>query len=115
MHIVSTWVMVYNLLNLATTYCSIQSSGSISDSNDVELMLEEKNYIPKNGLPILKKPNVHIEGEPKQPPKNALPPKLDSSLTIDNITKRWKDEEARYLSKNIQTCHVDLDDLMPRS
>lgn len=85
MHILSSWVVAYNLLNLATTYCSMEPFHT-----DQKLQYNESHMAqripPKNRL-------TDVPGKPKEPPR-GLPPLLSSKLRLDNITELWRDATA---------------------
>lgn len=84
MHISSMWFVAFNLLNIATTYCS---------SIDLLTDTESNKYIPRNGLPDLRK-KEELKGEPKRFPSN-LPPELNANTSLDDISFKW---EKNHLS-----------------
>ena len=84
MHIASTWVTVFNMLNLVTTYCSMSTipiSHTISN-------YEEGLF----GLPKLRLDVAQAKGKPKPHPK-GLPPVLTKDLLIEDVTSLWKEAE----------------------
>ena len=86
MHIASTWVVVYGLLHLTTTFCSLP----VPNINDIfEYNTNEAN---KMGLPPLRKDLPQAKGKPKRPPK-GMPPILTKELLIENVTALWKQAE----------------------
>ena len=116
MHIVTTWMMAYSLLHMATSYCSLNLPkertvvvddeeedsidgvvGKLGSLHANTLMIpKEKDYVStrQNGLPPLQKPEVKLLGEPKlyetsSKSTNVLPPELNDSLTLDDISKKW--------------------------
>jgi len=94
MHISSAWIVAFNLLNLATTYCSLPSTQEIlgdqgrvlsSDNNDNN---NPYGYKAVKGLPKLRGENK-IKGGPSSRPLNLLPEL--TNLTLDNISMKWKE------------------------
>jgi hypothetical protein len=87
MHISVVYVVAYNILNLATTYCSMESFHAESanlEYNDSALALR----IP------LKNWHTDVPGKPHPPPR-GLPPPLTPELRLDNVTQEWKALSAR--------------------
>jgi hypothetical protein len=84
MHIASTWVAVYNMLNLVTTYCSIPSIAPTYNITEYETGVL--------GLPKLRKDVIHAQGKPKPHPK-GLPPVLTKDLLIEDVTTLWRQAE----------------------
>ena len=80
-HITSTWVVVYNLLNMVTTYCSLPSEA-------YNLDIEE--YTPGvMGFPPLRHNLKEVSGKPHAPPF-VLPPLLTTDLLIEDVSTLWK-------------------------
>lgn len=105
MHISSVWILAFNFLVTATTYCEMPTALNMTDENQ---------YIPINGLPLLRKGTEVLKDHPMPKPP-ALPPKLDQNLTLDNVSKIWQDEgnlnnEADALPK----CNIHDKLFMPR-
>ena len=88
MHIASTWVTVYNMLNLVTTYCSMPSYAHPYNINKYEDGVL--------GLPPLRKDVIHAQGKPKPRPE-GLPPVLTKELQLEDITALWKQSESDLL------------------
>ena len=88
MHIASTWVTVYNMLNLVTTYCSMPSIPSSYKITDYQAGVL--------GLPKLKKDVAQAKGKPKPHPK-GLPPLLTKDLLIEDVTSLWRKSEETTL------------------
>ena len=88
------YIVVYNLLNMATTYCDRLEIGPehLYDSN-VE------------GMPELRL-NQTLGGEPKPKVTNALPPKMTADLSLDDISMKWREAEnaAAALGFNASEC-----------
>lgn len=93
MHIASTWVTVYNILNLVTTYCSIPPTPPDFSISDYQVGIY--------GLPPLKGDVKQAKYKPKQHP-TGLPPVLTKDLLIEDVTRLW--QEA---SQNIIPCDPD--------
>lgn len=76
MHVVSAWTVGYYLLNLVTTYCSLEP---VMLSNDVLHMpseLQGNQSVPP--------------GKPKNAPStHKLPPALTSDLTVGQLFEKW--------------------------
>lgn len=72
MHVVSAWVMAYNLLNLATTYCA--SSLSSTSGLDDEMLMGDKATFP---------------GRPLAPP-NGLPPPFVNNGSMASLATEWR-------------------------
>ena len=83
MHIVSAWTIGYYLLNLLTTYCSLEPT---MQSNETSLF---HNHSLSHKLPELQGTRNFIHpGKPKLPPQN-LPPVLTSDLTVGDLAEQW--------------------------
>ena len=95
MHISSTWVIVYNMLNLVTTYCSlpVPQSINITQYYDNENDIDTTDY--SMGLPPLKDlDNVNQAfGKPKPRPTKSLPPILTQDLLIEDVTRLWRKDQ----------------------
>ena len=76
MHVVSAWTVGYYLLNLVTTYCSLEpvmlSNTGIHKSSELQ---------GNQGIP---------PGKPKNAPSaHKLPPALTSDLTVGQLSEKW--------------------------
>lgn len=87
MHISTPWVVAYNVLNLATTYCSMESFHTESAKLEYNESAIAKRIPLKNWF-------TSVPGKP-QPPPRGLPPLLTPELRLDNITEQWKALSAR--------------------
>jgi hypothetical protein len=92
MHIASTWVIAYNLLNMVTTYCSLPQR-----PQEYSIQEYSVGYL---GLPPLKGDIKQAENKPRPHPK-GLPPVLTKELLIEDVTQRWKEAES-----NIAACEA---------
>ena len=96
-HFAFAIVVAYNLLSATTSYCSLHSSQLDVDgvqpkdfgSNGANW---DYGYIGTNGLPRLRNGPVPRGPRPKI---NALPPSLDTDLTLETITQRWLDAASK--------------------
>lgn len=90
MHIASTWVIVYNLLNLVTTYCSIPPRPP--PAGDYNNIYEYKaGYLR---LPELRNDVIQAQNKPQSLPK-GLPPILTKDLLIEDVSTLWKEDEGK--------------------
>jgi len=85
MHISSIWVTAYNLLHLASTYCSMPTPHR-TDNIEYEAGLW--------GLPGLKGEFKEPMGKPQPQPK-GLPPELTKDLLLEDITSLWKQSATK--------------------
>ena len=94
MHISSIWIVAFNLLNTATSYCSGLGLGStLGESNvDKDLNIDlsyEYQYKPTSGLPALRFLEKKLDGEPRMLPPGLLP-ELNKNTSLDNISSHWQ-------------------------
>ncbi|GAX25003.1 hypothetical protein FisN_2Lh286 [Fistulifera solaris] len=94
MHIAVAYLFAYTFLELASTYCGLESWNVTTWENKVDYY---NAAVP--GLPDTRQSSQTLD-TPPQPRPNGLPPHLDSHLKLDNISKLWK--EARSM-----TCDAD--------
>ena len=95
-HFVFAIIVAYNLLSVTTSYCSLHSS-QLDDgvqpkgvgSNGANW---DYGYKGTNGLPRLRNGPVPRGPRPKI---DALPPLLDTDLTLETITQRWLDAASK--------------------
>lgn len=85
MHIVSSWVAAYALLNLGLTYCTIEEW---EIDSAVEVTTDKIPYQAIQGLPALRNTPV-IPGKPKPIPKGLLPA-LTTFLDLNEVTALWR-------------------------
>jgi hypothetical protein len=89
MHIATSFVIAYNLLNLATTYCA----GEMWNSKPLHhRMLYNTTII--NGLPEFKKGSQVGSTKPIAPPEHVLLPELTPTLQLKNITAAWRKDSG---------------------
>lgn len=84
MHITATWVVAYNLLNLVTTFCSLEPwlAEQSQDSMDYSKSWLA-DTIPLTGY------KSDVPGKPKIPPQ-ILPPLLTQELSLETISSDWQ-------------------------
>lgn len=92
-HISMLWVTAYNLVHLASEYCSMPS---IKFQNNIT------SYDGSSwNLPELKKDFKEPIGKPKQQP-NVIPPLLTKDLLLEDMTKLWRGALSNYQSDQLQ-------------
>ncbi|KAL3907646.1 MAG: hypothetical protein SGILL_008787, partial [Bacillariaceae sp.] len=104
MHISSTWVTAYNLLNLASTFCSLPNP-----YRPFQIDEYEPGYL---GIPDLKREYKEAKGKPKPQP-HGVPPELTKDLLLEDVTKLWKEdanEAGPPLSCSSSESHPDTGD-----
>lgn len=82
MHISVVYVVAYNILNLATTYCSMESFHTESANLEYNESSMAKRIPLKNWY-------TDVPGKPHSTPR-GLPPILTPELRLDNVTDEWK-------------------------
>jgi hypothetical protein len=100
MHVVASWVVAYNMLNMVANFCSIEPwrhAGS-GDDNMLEQSYEAiQRVVPQ--LPDLRNDAQYIpKGKPRAPPK-GLPPRLTKTLLLDHVSELWAQEVAEQQHK----------------
>jgi hypothetical protein len=96
MHIASTWIVAFNMLNIASTYCT---------GFDVEREMThvegaaKLEYLPKGGLPVLRN-EKELVGEPHIIP-NILLPELNAKTSLTDISTNWQSSMASYFDSSI--------------
>jgi len=105
MHISSAWILAYNFLVIATTYCEMPIALNAIDENQ---------YTPVRGLPLLRNDKEVLKNHPMPKPP-VLPPKLDQNLTLDNMSDIWqKAGKLNTEAEDLPKCNVHDTLLMPR-
>jgi len=95
MHIASMWIVAFNMLNIASTYCT---------GFDVEREMTyvegvaKLEYLPKGGLPVLRN-EKELAGEPQLIP-NILPPELNANTSLIDISSNWQNSMASYFDSS---------------
>ncbi|KAL7532063.1 hypothetical protein ACHAXR_004407 [Thalassiosira sp. AJA248-18] len=120
MHISTVWVVAFNLMNLATTYCSLPASQHHETHRRHHAGVEGKSqgvwdygYQPIDGLPTLRA-TKDLEGGPKQKPR-GIPPPLTENLSLEHITQLWRNhtDSNAHLWNTRKECidqgHIDDD------
>jgi hypothetical protein len=89
MHISTIWVAAYNLLHLASTYCSMPTDVITHLSNNSISEYQAGLW----GLPDLNKKFNQPKGKPQSQPK-GLPPELTKELLLEDITPLWRQQSS---------------------
>jgi hypothetical protein len=93
MHLVTSWIMLYNLLNLAATHCSIEAWNKITGTSFTSPHL---SFLPAyNTSDQIKIPKAtYYRTTPA-----GLPPILTNNLSLHEVTDKWRaDAQDRLLS-----------------
>jgi hypothetical protein len=97
MHMATAWMMAYNLLHVATTYCSLEAWNVVQGEKSMTY-----NHTKIPGLPELRVENQvgSLDKTKTMPrPKPAgLPPVLSDSLNLRRVSEDWRDAEAATAS-----------------
>mmetsp|Transcript_13775 Transcript_13775/g.38773 ORF Transcript_13775/g.38773 Transcript_13775/m.38773 type:complete len:750 (+) Transcript_13775:190-2439(+) len=99
MHITSMWVIAYNLVHLASTFCSIPTDVLVHESNNNITNYEAGLW----GLPNLEMAYPQPKGKPQPQPK-GLPPELTKDLLLEHVTSLWKQDDA---GTSVASCELD--------
>lgn len=109
MHIASIWVTAYNLLHLASTYCSMPTDAIAHLSKNTISEYQAGLW----GLPDLDMRFKQPMGKP-QPRPDGLPPELTKDLLLEDITTLWReqssatnDEEQHLMVSATSSCKID--------
>lgn len=86
MHIVAQWVIAYDMLNLATTFCSMEDYWHEPALQDYQ-STKFSDLIPLRGA------YSNIPGKPKSPP-GGLPPNLTPSLNLEFVSELWRSADV---------------------
>uniref|UniRef100_A0A7S4AQF9 Uncharacterized protein n=1 Tax=Pseudo-nitzschia australis TaxID=44445 RepID=A0A7S4AQF9_9STRA len=93
MHISSMWVTVYNLLHLASLYCSIPTGALVHQANNNITEYQAGLW----GLPDLQMAYKQPMGKPRPQPK-GLPPMLTKDLLLEDITSLWRQQSGAFVT-----------------
>ena len=103
MHISSMWVTIYNLVHLASTYCSMPTPPHRMNN----ISEYEAGFW---GLPDLKRDFKEPMGKPQPQPK-GLPPELTKDLLLEDVTSLWRqsaaNDQQQQQSYSTSTCSDD--------
>ncbi|KAG7372004.1 hypothetical protein IV203_018147 [Nitzschia inconspicua] len=86
MHIASTWVTAYNLLELVSSFCSLPNPYHPKNIGEYEAGLW--------GLPELRRTEKEPKGKPQPQPK-CLQPVLTKDLLLEDVTALWKKDAEK--------------------
>ena len=100
MHTATAFVVAYNLLNLATTYCSMESWKVIEGERS---MMYNHTRIP--GLPELSTEDNQqvLYGKPRPKP-GGLPPPITKDLGLEKVTDLWRNSSIASFEKATRRC-----------
>lgn len=106
MHIVAAWVVAYNMLDMVTTFCSVQpwQIPGLEGRQDTLLQSYETTrlYLPQ--LPSLRGDTKYVPpGKPRSPPL-GLPPRLTKTLSLEEISELWKNETDNQRDRSVSSC-----------
>lgn len=86
MHLATSWIMAYHMLNLATRHCSIEAWGK-------QALVRQDESRKTSGHTTIEE-NAYY-----QPSPTGLPPMLTNNLRLEEVTKAWQaDAEDRESS-----------------
>ena len=105
MHIIAAWVIGYNFLNMVTTFCSLEGFNLHNTVPANRRM--DYNSTSLSHLPDLTG-KFWPPGKPKGPPQ-GLPPLLDKSLSLEDVTRLWRNADAN--GKQRQRNKLDASEL----
>jgi hypothetical protein len=116
MHIVSTWIIAFNFLHYATSFCSMPQKTMlehVESSTDPKLTWNYGYNVSRlDGLQPLTNIHRHIQlltddwqipDGPTIPSRWVLPPELNETLTLENISQLY-DEAAERVDTAATTC-----------
>lgn len=115
MHIVSTWIIAFNFLHYATSFCSMPQKEILEnvESTDPKLTWNYGYNVSRlDGLQPLTNIHRHIQlltddwqipDGPTIPSRWVLPPELNETLTLENISQLY-DEAAERVDTSATTC-----------
>ena len=114
MHIVSSWVVAYNMLNIGLTYCTIEPY--LTQKQNKDTTEEKVQYEAIAPLPALRRrPHQQDIGfKPKGRPY-GLPPVLEESLSLENVTALWKAAPPLQRLTDGETCPHNVGPKCPLS
>ena len=113
-HIVNTWIIAYNFLHIASTYCSLEPYLDLDDhhhdgkrNNDgAPSPMEYDASSWASRLVPLNKSVKQAPGRPHEVPKN-LPPKLTGELSLEHVSEEWQRQDLQSRPPSITTCPND--------
>lgn len=97
------WVVAYNLLNIATTFCSMEDywpqESAIAPYESIKMssVLPLRHQLKNDGQDL-----SLIPGKPKPPP-DGLPPKLTPTLNLEFISEIWL-SSSNEISASTTSC-----------
>jgi hypothetical protein len=90
-HTSLAWTVIYNLLNMVSTYCSLPTDALIKNQKNGK----DDNFDYQAGLwglPELSQ-KIVLEGKPRPPP-GGIPPPLNSELKLRHVSSAWRNSSG---------------------
>jgi hypothetical protein len=101
-HSTMAWAVAYNLLNLATTHCSMESESIIGATEQRKLQLLESPEA------------ADIPGKPLPVPK-GLPPRLSRELSLEEVSGLWRESSEELVRSESRSSSGRCQDRCPFS
>lgn len=89
MHVVSSWVMAFGLLNLATTYCTLEPSFLPAFSFDESMDNDSNASSSENKVGALLGDGFTFQGKPLATPV-GIPPFISMSMSLAEVAAEWR-------------------------
>ena len=97
MHIVSAWMIGFDFLTMATTYCSMEHFLEYPTIPDDFQSTKFASVVPLTDGSYKGK-YTNIPGKPKNPP-DSLPPPLTPSLNLEFLSDGWRSDASAAASQ----------------
>ena len=96
-HIVTTWIIAYNMLHIASTYCTLEPY--LDDMKDgkgdgATSLLDYETSLWASQLVPMKNDLKEAPGRPLRVP-DGLPPKLTKDLSLEDVSEQWRSRAKR--------------------
>jgi hypothetical protein len=106
MHVVSSWVMAYSLLNLATTDCTLEPFLSASFYKSIDD--NNKTQSSTNKIGTLLGDGFTFQGKPLATP-SGIPPPITLGMSLVEVATEWrrtKEDSNQPNSTNCKMSHI---------
>jgi hypothetical protein len=94
MHITAAWIVSFYFLSLVTNFCSLESW---------DVLHSQFEYNPEllpPGLPEIRNAtDIALQGKPRSPPLDMMPPPLDAKMTIHDVSVTWANSKPPKTKK----------------
>ena len=139
-HMTMSWMVAFNLLNLATTYCDMRdwwptmegttsngpdeqtpsstnlvstaTSHRTSRNRDGTVMMEYDQTILSESIPLRHNgTNERVEGVPPRPPPRGLPPPLKKDMVLMDLHTQWRQRAQQIHQIEQQNNHIGSGDV----